>query len=94
MDWHLVPQFASSWDDGRMHPGVRAATVAQEKQSLQRWATLAATDLKPEFRRLARHPDAEYRGKQEACLQAVVQRKLHVLAAMATGMGKSMPFML
>lgn len=95
MDWHRVLEFASAWEDGRMHPGVRAEAVArQEKQALQRWSALAAADLKPEFRRLAGRLDAEYRGKQEECLQAIVQRRLRVLAVMATGTGKSMLFML
>jgi hypothetical protein len=90
-----VLEFASAWEDGCMHPGVRAEAVAQqEKQALQRWSALAAADLKPEFRRLAGRADAEYRGKQEECLRAIVQRRLRVLAVMATGTGKSMLFML
>ncbi|PVH91867.1 hypothetical protein DM02DRAFT_734000 [Periconia macrospinosa] len=95
MDWHRVLEFASAWEDGRMHPGVRAEMVAQqEKQALQRWSSLATVDLKAEFRRLAGRPDAEYRGKQEESLRAVVQRRLRVLVVMATGTGKSMLFML
>jgi superfamily II DNA helicase RecQ len=95
MDWHRVLQFASAWEDGQMHPGVRAELRAQqEEQSLQRWSTLATADLKSEFRRIAGRPDAEYRGKQEECLRAIVQRRLRVLAVMATGTGKSMLFML
>lgn len=95
MDWHRVLEFASAWEDGRMHSGVRAKMLAQqEQQALQRWSALAATDLKSEFRRLAGRPDAEYRSKQEECLQAIVQRRLRVLAVMATGTGKSMLFML
>ncbi|UPX20622.1 uncharacterized protein EKO05_0010850 [Ascochyta rabiei] len=95
MDWHYVLEFASAWEDGRMHPGVRAEMVAQqEKQALQRWSSLAMVDLKAEFRRLAGRPDAEYRGKQEESLEAVMQRRLRVLVVMATGTGKSMLFML
>ncbi|UPX20280.1 uncharacterized protein EKO05_0010517 [Ascochyta rabiei] len=95
MDWHCVLEFASAWEDGRMHPGVRAEMVAQqEKQALQRWSSLAMVDLKAEFRRLAGRPDAEYRGKQEESLKAVMQRRLRVLVVMATGTGKSMLFML
>jgi len=95
MDWHRVLEFASAWEDGRMHPGVRAEMIAQqEKQALQRWSSLAMVDLKAEFRRLAGRPDAEYRGKQEEGLRAVMQRRLRVLVVMATGTGKSMLFML
>lgn len=95
VDWHRVLQFASVWEDGRMHPGVRAEMMAQhEQQLLQRWLTLATTDLKAEFRRLAGRPDAEYRGKQEESLKAVMQRRLRVLVVMATGTGKSMLSML
>ncbi|KAF1933797.1 uncharacterized protein M421DRAFT_396097 [Didymella exigua CBS 183.55] len=95
MDWHRVLEFASAWEDGRMHPGVRAEMVAQqEKQALQRWSSLAMVDLKAEFRRLAGQPDAEYRGKQEESLEAVMQRRLRVLVVMATSTGKSMLFML
>ncbi|EFQ92823.1 hypothetical protein PTT_10012, partial [Pyrenophora teres f. teres 0-1] len=95
IDWHRVLEFASAWEDGRMHPGVRAEMVAQqEKQALQRWSSLAMVDLKAEFKRLAGRPDAEYRGKQEESLKAVMQRRLRVLVVMATGAGKSMLFML
>ncbi|KAL5370900.1 hypothetical protein DPSP01_014611 [Paraphaeosphaeria sporulosa] len=95
MDWHRVLEFASAWEDGRMHPGVRAEMVAQqEKQALQRWSSLAMVDLRAEFRRLPGRPDAEYRGKQEESLKAVMQRRLRVLIVMATGTGKSMLFML
>ncbi|KAK1911245.1 hypothetical protein P3342_011847 [Pyrenophora teres f. teres] len=94
IDWHRVLEFASAWEDGRMH-GVRAEMVAQqEKQALQRWSSLAMVDLKAEFKRLAGRPDAEYRGKQEESLKAVMQRRLRVLVVMATGAGKSMLFML
>jgi superfamily II DNA helicase RecQ len=95
MDWHRVLEFASAWENGCMHPGVRAEMIAQQgKQALQRWSTLAMVDLKAEFRRLAGRPDAEYRGKQEEGLRAVMQRRLRVLVVMATGTGKSMLFML
>lgn len=95
MDWHRVLEFASAWRDGCMHPGVRATLIAQqEKQVLQRWSSLTAVDLKAEFKRLCGQPDAEYRGKQEEALQAVMQRKLRILVVMATGSGKSMVFML
>ncbi|KAK1920511.1 hypothetical protein P3342_008272 [Pyrenophora teres f. teres] len=46
-------------------------------------------DLKAEFKRLAGRPDAEYRGKQEESLKAVMQRRLRVLVVMATGAGKT-----
>ncbi|CAA9960673.1 DNA helicase recq [Pyrenophora teres f. maculata] len=60
IDWHRVLEFASAWEDGRMHPGVRAEMVAQqEKQALQRWSSLAMVDLKAEFKRLAGRPDAD-----------------------------------
>jgi superfamily II DNA helicase RecQ len=95
MDWHRVLEFASAWEDGRMHPGVRTEMIAQqEKQARQRWSSLATVDLKAEFRRLAGRPDAEYRGKQAQSLQAVMQRRMRVLVVMATGTGKSMLFML
>jgi superfamily II DNA helicase RecQ len=95
MDWHRVLEFASAWEDGRMHPGVRMEMMAQqEKQALRRWSLLAMVDLKAEFKRLAGRPDAEYRGKQEEALQAIMQRRLRVLVVMATGSGKSMLFML
>lgn len=95
MDWHRVLEFASALEEGRMHPGVRAEMMArQEKQALERWSSLAMVDLKTEFRRLVRRPDAEYRGKQEEALQAVMERRLHVLVVMGTGTGKSMLFML
>lgn len=95
MDWHRVLEFASAWEHGRVHPGVRAEMMAQqEKQALQRWSSLARVDVKAAFRRLAGRPDAVYRGKQEEGLRAVMQRRLRVLVIMATGMGKSMLFML
>jgi superfamily II DNA helicase RecQ len=51
-------------------------------------------DLKPEFRRLTGNPAAEYRGRQEESLRAIMQHSLRLLVVMATGMGKSMLFML
>ncbi|KAF2844377.1 hypothetical protein T440DRAFT_523541 [Plenodomus tracheiphilus IPT5] len=44
------------------------AKFRQEKQAWERWSSLASLDLKPEFKRLAGHPDAEYRGQQEESL--------------------------
>jgi hypothetical protein len=53
MDWHRVLEFASAWEDGRMHLGVLADIMAQqEKQAQQRWSSLAMVDLKPEFKRI------------------------------------------
>jgi superfamily II DNA helicase RecQ len=55
---------------------------------------LALTNLKPEFRRLTGNPAAEYRGRQEESLQAIMQHSLCLLVIIATGIGKSMLFML
>jgi superfamily II DNA helicase RecQ len=51
-------------------------------------------DLKPAFRRLAGHPDAEYCGRQQESLNAIMQHSLRLLVVMGTGRGKSMLFML
>jgi superfamily II DNA helicase RecQ len=51
-------------------------------------------DLNADFKRLAGRSDAECQGKQEDALQAIMQRRLRVLALMATRSGKSMLFML
>jgi superfamily II DNA helicase RecQ len=51
-------------------------------------------DLKPKFRRLAGHPNAEYRSRQEESLTAIMQHSLHLLVVIATGIGKSILFIL
>jgi hypothetical protein len=69
MDWHCVLEFASAWEDRRMHPSVWADIIAQqEKQAQQRWSSLAIVDLKLAFRRIISQEDAEYQGKQEEAL--------------------------
>ena len=77
VDWHRVLEFASAWEDSRMHPGVRREMMAQqEKQALQRWSSLAIVDLNTEFEEVAGRPGAEYRGEQEDAHQAI----MHIIA--------------
>jgi hypothetical protein len=95
MDWHRILEFPSALARGQHHGGSYVAVEArQDKQARERWSSLAVLDLKPEFRRLAGRSDAEYRGRQEEGLKAIMQRSLRLLVVMATGMGKSMLFML
>lgn len=94
-DWHRILQFVSALEGEQYHSGHYAEVMAQqEKQARERWSSLAMLDLKPEFRRIAGHPDAEYRGRQQESLNAIMQHSLRLLVVMATGMGKSMLFML
>jgi superfamily II DNA helicase RecQ len=51
-------------------------------------------DLKPEFRRLAGHANAEYRSRQKESLTAIIQHSLRLLVVIGTGIGKSILFML
>jgi superfamily II DNA helicase RecQ len=51
-------------------------------------------NLKPEFRRLTGNPAAKYHGQQEESLRAIMQHSLRLLVVIATGIGKSMLFML
>lgn len=95
MDWHRILQFGSALKGEPYYSGHYAEVMAhQEKQARERWSSLAMLDLKPEFRRLAGHPDAEYRGRQEESLTAIMQHSLRLLVVMGTGTGKSMLFML
>jgi superfamily II DNA helicase RecQ len=95
MDWHRILQFVSALGGKQQSSGHYAETMArQEKQARERWSSLAVLDLKPEFRRLAGHADAEYRGRQEESLTAIMQHSLRLLVVMGTGIGKSMLFML
>ncbi|KAI8931122.1 hypothetical protein NX059_012132 [Plenodomus lindquistii] len=94
-DWHRILEFASAWEDAGLRPGARAEMMAQrQQQALARWSLLATADYKAEFCRLVGRPDARYRGVQKAALDAVLQRKLRIVAVMATGSGKSLLFML
>lgn len=94
-DWHCILEFASAIRAGHYRAGYYAEVMAQqEKRARERWSSLAVLDLKPEFRRLAGNPAAEYRGRQEESLRAIMQHSLRLLVVMATGMGKSMLFML
>jgi len=95
MDWHRILQFSSALEGHPRHARRFAeALEQQERQARERWSSLAVLDLKPAFQRLAGRPNAEYRGVQEASLQAIMQHSLRLLVVMATGMGKSMLFML
>jgi hypothetical protein len=95
IDWHCIPQFGSALEGRQYHAGPYAEVMAhQDRQARERWSWLATLDLKPEFRRLAGHPEAEYRGRQEESLRAIMQHSLRLLVVMATGIGKSMLFML
>lgn len=94
-DWHRILEFASTLEVEQGRGGHYAEVMAQQEQrARERWSSLAMLDLKPEFRRLAGHPTAEYRGRQEESLRAIMQHSLRLLVVMATGMGKSMLFML
>jgi superfamily II DNA helicase RecQ len=94
-DWHRILEFQSALGAEPCRAGHYAAVMAQqEKQARERWSSLAVIDLKPEFRRLTGNPAAEYRGRQEESLRAIMQHSLRLLVVMATGMGKSMLFML
>ncbi|KAH7067967.1 P-loop containing nucleoside triphosphate hydrolase protein, partial [Paraphoma chrysanthemicola] len=95
MDWHRILQFASALEGHQPYQGHYGEVMAhQEKQARERWSSLAMLDLKPEFKRIAGHPDAEYRGRQQESLNAIMQHSLRLLVVMATGSGKSMLFML
>ncbi|KAK1919461.1 hypothetical protein P3342_013200 [Pyrenophora teres f. teres] len=94
IDWHRVLEFASAWEDGRMHPGPRGDGSAAREAGTATMVVARHGGPQAEFKRLAGRPDAEYRGKQEESLKAVMQRRLRVLVVMATGAGKSMLFML
>jgi superfamily II DNA helicase RecQ len=95
MDWHRILQFASALEGNQPYYGHYAEVMAhQEKQAQERWSSLAMLDLKPEFKRIAGHPDAEYRGRQQESLNAIMRHSLRLLVVMATGSGKSMLFML
>jgi hypothetical protein len=73
MDWHRILQFASTLKGDRSYYGHYAEVMAhQEKQTRERWSSLAMLDLKPEFRRIAGHPDAEYCGRQQESLNAIM----------------------
>jgi superfamily II DNA/RNA helicase len=93
VDWHRILQFASALEAALCHD-YAAVMAHQEQQARERWSALALLDLKPEFRRIAGRPDAEYRGRQQDSLTAIMQHSLRLLVVMATGSGKSMLFML
>jgi siroheme synthase (precorrin-2 oxidase/ferrochelatase) len=94
-DWHRILKFQSALGAESCRARHYAAVMAQqEKQAQEQWSLLALTNLKPKFRRLAGNPAAKYHSQQEESLQAIMQHSLRLLVVMATGIGKSMLFML
>lgn len=94
-EWHRLLRFASAWERAGIHHNeLDAVTKKNQQLASQRWATLASVDLKASFQAFSNDPTAEFRSRQQDALEAICQRKLRVLVVMATGVGKSLLFML
>lgn len=94
VDWHRVLQFPSAFQEkGSRNDVKQHIKQEQDRIHAERQHRMEAVDVHAEFHRLY-GAEAQFRGVQEAALQAIVARKPYVLVVMRTGGGKTMLFML
>ena len=94
MDWHRFLHFLSAWGEaGGKDLGSREKhDEEQRRQEMQRWQKVRATDRQQVLQRIAGQ-GAEFRGMQQAGLEAITNRVARVMLIMRTGGGKSLFFM-
>lgn len=110
IEWHEVLQFASQLVEGgsvgggsvggsgsRLGGELKRGWVGEHERSpgprLRRWQGLRMTNLQEALQRLM-GPEAQFRGKQQVALRAIMDNKSPIVLVMATGGGKSLVFML
>ena len=95
VDWHRFLQFPSAWQVNSVDPDVRRR-VKQEQDDVRfhRFQQMRQIDVKAEFRRMYKDPQAEFRGVQEDALKLIVGGCPRAVIVMRTGGGKSLLFML
>jgi len=94
IDWHRIVGFTSAWIDGYGTGETRAQMEARmEEEEFQRWSTMRHVDMRQKLKHMM-GPEAEFRGRQQDILQALMQGHKNVLGIMPTGGGKSLTFML
>lgn len=92
--WHRFLQFPSALHHKHAHPTSRARMEAiRVDEEFRRWQRIRKADLTVPLRQIV-GDKAEFRGCQEAGLQAIVQGKSPILIVMGTGSGKSLFFMI
>ena len=98
MEWHQFLGFTGVPDITDHGRTVQCATVdvsseAQRAQN-QRWYALARTDLTLVLQEMFNDPKVTFRERQRDVLDAIMTRQSWILTVMATGVGKSLLFML
>lgn len=90
--WHRLWNFSSYDENSLIQPPSYEAE--QQELRLLRLQRLQQVDLYGQLRQLLRDPNAEFKGKQEEVLKAIIQGSTPVLYVAGTGTGKSLTFLL
>jgi hypothetical protein len=98
VEWHKFLMFASTLEKQQQQQatgkGARAWQGAEARQEeWRRWRVLKAVDVQEQLE-LMIGKGAQFRGVQQAALQAILRHKSPVIVVMGTGAGKSLLFML
>jgi hypothetical protein len=94
VDWHRFLHFPSAWRDveGKDLESREKYDEEQRRQEIKRWQRVRETDRQQVLQKIAGQ-GAEFRGLQQAGLEAITNRATRVMIIMRTGGGKSLFFM-
>jgi hypothetical protein len=94
-DWHRFSGFQADVDDGTKSRKRKRAPFESEADEarIDRWQRLRKIDSSKQLKRMM-GDKAEFRGVQEAAIEAITAGESPVVAVMPTGAGKSLLFML
>ena len=94
-DWHRLLGFQSLSQCERTNPDVRKkATAEREAAESRRFRQMQEVNIDVQLTQFYGRQDIEFRGVQQAVLEAICNAEPFVLAVMPTGGGKSLLFML
>jgi len=99
LEWHEVLQFVGQLEGEGKRTGLGGKRVWEGEHErspgprFRRWQALKRTNLQEALQQLM-GPDTQFRGKQQAVLQAILNDESPIILVMRTGGGKSLMFML